>query len=61
MIVYVVYDVKPPYLPVFVADTQKECSKFLGVTPQCIIKYIDRKSHVYCGRYTVRKVFILED
>lgn len=61
MIVYVVYSIKPPYLPVFVADSQKDCAEFLGVTTQCIRLYIDRKSHVYSGSYTVRKVFILED
>ena len=61
MIVYVVYDIKPPYLPVYVADTQKECARFLGVSRECLRLYIDRKSHFYCGMYTVRKVFILED
>ena len=61
MIVYVVYSIKPPYLPVGVFDTRKECANFLQVDRMCIQKYIEKKSHVYRGKYTVRKVFILED
>lgn len=61
MIVYVVYGIVPPYLPVYVADTQKECACFLGITPRCLMKYIDKKTHVYRSQYTVRKVFILTD
>lgn len=61
MIVYVIYDIRPPFLPVYVADTQQECAKFLSLTTRCLRKYLDKKSHVYCSRYTVRKVFILND
>ena len=61
MIVYVVYSIKPPYLPVYVADTQKECAIFLGVSQRCLQKYLDKKSHVYCSHFFVRKVFILTD
>ena len=61
MIVYVVYSIEPPYLPLYVADTQKECADFIGVLPRCIRAYIDKKSHVYRGKYFVRKVFILND
>ena len=61
MIVYVVYSIKPPYLPVYVADTQKECAEFMGVLPRCLRRYIDKKSHIYRSKFFVRKVFILTD
>ncbi len=61
MIVYVVYSIEPPYLPLYVADTQKECADFIGVSLRCVQKYLDKKRHVYSGLYFIRKVFILND
>ncbi len=58
MIVYVVYSIKPPYLPVGVFDTQKECAEFMNVDTSCIRLYVKDKKHIYRGKFFIRKVKI---
>ena len=58
MIVYVVYSVTYPYLPVGVFDTQKECAEFMKVDTSCIRLYGKDKKHIYRGKYRIRKLKI---
>ena len=58
MIVYVVYSVIYPYLPVGVFDTQNECAEFMLVDTSCIRLYIKEIKHVYRGKYRLRKLKI---
>ena len=61
IVVYVIYSIEYPYLPVGVFDKQSECAAFLGLTARVINMYINHPDHIYCGKYLIQKVFLEED
>ncbi len=61
MMVYVIYSIDYPYLPVAVFDTQIECAKYLRMSAYGLNKYIKDSTHVYRSKYLVIQVFLEED
>ena len=58
MIVYVLYSIKYPYLPIDIADSLKEVSLRWNIPYKTLCNYSSDEKHVYRASFTLCKVAI---